>query len=303
MTRAASPGAAPPATMTAPPPPPEAGPRPAREVLVEATRVLREAGVPSPALDAGLLLADLLGVAREALVLDPTLPVSRDLQTQLEERLSARAQRLPVAYLLGRKGFHELELAVGPGCLVPRPDSECVLEAALARIPADGEGWRVVDVGTGSGCLAASLAAARPRARVLAADLSAQALGWASRNHPGACVQGDLLAWAQDASLDLVISNPPYLDREAGGDPELAHEPALALYAEDRGLAVLRRLVPEARRVLRPGGHLLVEHGAEQGPATREMARAAGLVEVRTGQDLAGRDRFLAARAPATGSP
>lgn len=296
--------------MTSPPPlaelPREA---PVRVLRAAASRALETAGVESPLLDAGLLLAHVLGWPRHRLSLEPDFVPSEAERARFDELLAGRLERRPVAYLLGEKEFYGLPFRVGPGVLVPRPDSETLVELALARIPGDGAGFRVADIGTGSGCLAATLAHHRPAARVLAVELSSGALPLARANLAPSperaprgvwLVQGDLAACLAPESLDLMVSNPPYVDPATSPElaPELDHEPPGALFAAERGLACVRELLPQARRVLRPGAWLVLEHGFDQGAAIREIAEAAGLVEVSTARDLGRRERCLLARQP-----
>lgn len=266
-----------------------------------ATARLTQAGCDSPSLDAGLLLAEVLGVARHELALQPHRILTPAEQEAFEDLLIRREAREPVAYLLGRREFYGVELAVGPGALVPRPDTETLVELALERLPGEGVGRRVLDAGTGSGAIAAALREYRPRARILACDRSAAALRVADRNlapRGVRVVRGHWLDWLGDETLDLLVSNPPYLDPAERDQlaPDLAFEPDEALFAAEAGLACVDHLCREAPRVLRPGGWLLVEHGWDQGPATRALAAAAGLAGVGTVADLAGRDRCLVAR-------
>jgi release factor glutamine methyltransferase len=249
----------------------------------------------------GLLLAEVLGVDRHALALEPERVLTPEEAATFEALLARREAREPVAYLLGRREFYGIDLVVGPGALVPRPDTETLVELALERLPGEGNGRRVLDVGTGSGAIAAVLREYRPRARVLASDRSPEALAVADRNlapRGVRVVRGDWVDWVGPGALDVLVSNPPYLD-PASRDrlaPDLAFEPTDALFAPEAGLACIERLCREAPRVLRPGGWILLEHGWDQGPAARDLAQAAGLAEVGTVSDLAGRDRCLVAR-------
>lgn len=267
----------------------------------EGVRRLRLAGVDSPELDVALLLAFVLEVPRYQLAVEPDRAVPPAAAARFDALLRRREAREPLAYLVGRRDFHQLTLEVGPGALVPRPDTELLVELALERIPGDGRGLRVLDVGTGSGCVAAAIRRARPAARVVASELSAAALAVARGNLAPLgvpLVRGDLVDWVAPAALDLLVSNPPYLDPagRAALAPELAHEPEVALFAPEAGLALLRSLVAAAPGRLRPGGWLLLEHGHDQGEATRAAAAAAGLEAAETRRDLAGRDRCLVAR-------
>jgi release factor glutamine methyltransferase len=220
--------------------------------------------------------------------------------------VARRAAGEPVAYLLGRRAFWTLDLAVTPDTLVPRPETELLVEQALARLdPATSQ--RVADLGTGSGAIALAIASERPGARVLGTDISEGALAVARRN-AAACGlgervrfrSGDWLAPLAGERFDLVVSNPPYI---AEGDPhldqgDLRHEPPSALASGPDGLDAIRAIVAGSPAHLVAGGWLLLEHGFDQGPAVRELLRSTGFVEVATVQDLEGRDRVSLGRRP-----
>ena len=256
------------------------------DVLSAAVRRLREAGLDAAgaAADVDVLARHVLGWDRARLLarrLDAAPPAFAAAFDALVER---RARDLvPVAYLTGTREFYGLDFAVTPDVLIPRPETELLVDAALACLDAaPAHPARVVDVGTGSGCIAVAIAVSRPRARVLALDRSRPALAVARRNAGHHDLRGrvqlaaaDLLsAVASDARLDAVVSNPPYVP---DGSPDVApdverHEPPQALYAGRDGLDVIRRLIAEAGRVLRPGGSLLMEIGAGQADAVAEHA-------------------------------
>jgi release factor glutamine methyltransferase len=217
--------------------------------------------------------------------------------------IERRIAGVPVAYLIGRRGFWTVELTVTPAVLVPRPETELLVELALARLPIDRES-SVADLGTGSGAIALALAAERPRARVVAVDASQDALEVARRNARGneiANVEfrlGDWYAPLAGERFDLIVSNPPYI---ADDDPHVARgdlrfEPRIALTSGADGLDAIRVLASGAHAHLVPGGWMLIEHGFEQGAVVRALLAAAGLVEVATQQDLEGRDRLCLAR-------
>jgi release factor glutamine methyltransferase len=219
------------------------------------------------------------------------------------ELVRRRAGGEPVAYIVGRREFWSLELEVTPATLIPRPDTERLVELALDRIPHDAS-MRVADLGTGSGAIALSIGTERPRARILATDASLDALTVAHRNASRLCIpnvrfaHGDWLEPLGEARFDLIVSNPPYIEAD---DPHLAQgdlrfEPASALAAGVDGLADIRRIVSGARAHLHRGGWLLFEHGWNQGEACRALLEAAGYGEVFTAQDMEQRDRVSGGR-------
>ncbi|MGR8920071.1 MAG: peptide chain release factor N(5)-glutamine methyltransferase [Gammaproteobacteria bacterium] len=247
-------------------------------------------------LDAELLLADTLGVARTRLYSDPECGLP-DGGAAFFARVEARRSGTPLAYLLGRAEFWSLELEITPAVLVPRPETETLVEAVLAVLPATASA-NVADLGTGSGAIAAALARERPRCRVVACDRSLAALRVARTNlrrhglHHVTLLAGDWSAMLATSSLDVLVSNPPYIGRrETGLGRELAFEPADALFAGDGGLAALRAIVDDAPRVLRPGGIIALEHGYRQGRAVRGLLTRAGFARVSTRRDLAGHER------------
>jgi release factor glutamine methyltransferase len=234
-----------------------------------------------------------MGVDRAALIADPGRGVEPDAARAFQDAARRRVQREPVAYILGRKGFRRLELAVDPRVLVPRPETEHVVEAAL-ELP---EGARVVDVGTGSGAIALALADERPDLRVVATDTSADALAVARANAArlGLAVEfllGDLLD-PVTGPVDAVVSNPPYVRTGDPLPPDVArYEPAEALYAGADGLDVLRRLAPAAARA----AFAAVEAGEGQAADVEALLRAAGFGETERVRDLAGIERVVVAR-------
>ena len=271
----------------------------AAELLAEAAAEL-SATSDSPRLDAELLLAEALGRSRTWLRTWPEATVEEPAAARFRAWIARRAGGEPVAYLLGRTGFHAIDLTVTPATLIPRPETEELVERALAL---GGEGIRVLDIGTGSGAIALALATARPDWRVAATETSPEALAVARANAAERGLDrvelraGDLFA-DLEGPWDLIVSNPPYV---AADDPHLdqgdaAFEPRAALAAGPDGLDCLRRLTAEARTRLAPGGWLLVEHGYDQGPAVRELLTAAGLGQVATHRDLAGQERLTEGR-------
>jgi release factor glutamine methyltransferase len=268
-----------------------------REALDSAVIAIAAGGSDTPRLDAELLLAGALGVERVALVTDPRREVAGPAVRAFQDAVRRRsAGREPVAYILGRRGFRYLELAVDARVLVPRPETELLVEVGL-ELPA---GARVVDVGTGSGAVALALKHERPDLDVVGAEVSADALAVARANAArlGLDVQlvhGDLLAGVGE--VDAVLSNPPYVaERErATLAPEIVrHEPPGALFAGADGLDVIRRLVPAAAR---SGAALLaIEVGAGQAAAVGELVRDAGFEQVDARRDLAGIERVVVGR-------
>jgi release factor glutamine methyltransferase len=262
--------------------------------LAVATADLREAGCESPRLDAELLLADALETTRTSLHLHPERELSLAESDRFAAAVARRRAREPVAYVLGRRAFRYLELIVDPRVLVPRPETELLVEVALG-LP---RGARVVDVGTGSGAVALALKSERPDLRILATDASAEALVVAQANASRLglqvdFVEGDLLTPLGDAPLDAVLSNPPYVSDHEVPVPELDHEPPAALYAGPDGLDVLRRLVPAA---VARAPFVALEVGAGQARAVCQLMRRAGMTDVIAHRDLAGIERVVVGR-------
>jgi release factor glutamine methyltransferase len=268
-----------------------------RDALDSAVIALTAAGCDTPRLDAEVLLAWVLGVDRAALIADPGRGLEPGEARAFAALAGRRREREPVAYLVGRKGFRTLDLAVDPRVLIPRPETEHVVEAALALPP----GARAADVGTGSGAIALALKAERPDLHVLATDASADALVVARGNAArlGLAVEllhGDLLD-PVEGPLDAVLSNPPYVaesDRAALAPEILRHEPAEALFAGADGLDVLRRLAPAAAA---SGARLAAfEVGAGQAAAVAGLLRDAGFARTEAVRDLAGIERVAVGR-------
>jgi release factor glutamine methyltransferase len=258
------------------------------DVLSAAVRRLRDAGIEgeAAAADVDVLARYVLGWDRARLLARRLDPVPDGFVDRFQPLIDRRATRAPVAYLTGTREFYGLLFEVTPAVLVPRPETELAVEAALACLAGGGDPPRVVDVGTGSGCIAVALATARRDAALFATARSRAALAVARRNARRHHVDGRLRllaadtldAFAPDAGFDLVVSNPPYVPVDS---PEVwadvrAHEPASALYAGADGLDVIRRLIAAAPGRLRAGGHLVIEIGAGQAPAVAELAAAAG---------------------------
>ena len=275
---------------------------------------LAERGVDNPRLDAEILLAQVLGFDRTQLYMNADWPVGETEREAYRELIRRRASGEPVAYIVGSRGFWSLDLRVDARVLIPRPETERVVELALAFAGTYAhDAWRIVDVGTGSGALALALAAELSEAVVLATDISADALEVARDNADDhglrervRFVRADLLASLVDRpeSVDIVVSNPPYVGRHDGQalDPSVAaHEPQVALFSGDDGLDAIRRLVPQAAAALVPGGLFLCEIGAGQGAAATALASEA-FAEVSIERDYSGLDRVLCARKQGTPS-
>lgn len=271
------------------------------------TGYLEGKGVPTPRLDAEVLLAWSLGVDRVRLYLDFERPLCPPELARYRELVRRRAKREPVAYIRGFKEFWSLEFDVTPAVLIPRPETEVLVEEALklarALSPKRPAALRVADVGTGSGAVAVVLARELNQP-VLATDASPEALEVARRNahkHKAEVefIRGDLLAPFADHSLDLVVSNPPYVPRAEvlhPAVPELGFEPRGALEGGEDGLDALRRLASDAPRVLASGGWLVLEVGAGQATDTARLLEAAGLRGVARVSDLAGIERVVKGR-------
>ena len=263
---------------------------------------LAERGVDQPKIDAGTLLAKALGMKRLDLYLQTDRPLLEPELASFRPLLARRGRREPVSRIIGLKGFWNHDFLVTPAVLSPRADSELLVEKSLAaELPDEA---RVLDLCSGSGCIAISLAAERPDWTVVGSDVSVEALAVAQAN--GERCEVDV-TWRQadgfaglDGGFNLIVSNPPYVgERERPElDPEVAnHDPALALFSGDDGLNFIRRLLDEAPSQLKAGGLLLIEHGWQQGEAVRALFAAKGCFnDVETHRDLGGRERVTAGR-------
>lgn len=302
----------------------------ARDLLAKAESDLAEAGVPSPRADAELLLAHVLGVSRGVL---PFAEPDDAARATFAELVARRAVRVPLQHLTGVAGFRHMELVVGPGVFVPRPETESVVGAALDSLDPSRPAV-CVDLCTGSGAIALALATELRGAEVHAVELSADALRWARSNierqrsslaTSGSSVilhEGDATVAAEESlrglrgRVDLVVSNPPYIpDLAVPRDPEVRdHDPHMALFGGDDGLDIVRGVVVTAERLLKNGGVLVVEHAEVQGwdPQADPVPRAGSVAsvmnpriwrDVATGVDLAGRPRWTQARMAGWASP
>ena len=276
-----------------------------RQLISEAAVRLERAGVDSPLHDAEALAAHVLDIPRlqvRSAAMDP------DQVREDQELVARRATRVPLQHLIGRATFRRVELAVGPGVFVPRPETEVLVGwalEALERARRTNPEPVVTDLATGSGAIAAALADEAPWARVHAVELDDDAFAWASRNLSGTGVDlrhGDMAVELADLDgrVDVVVSNPPYIPLEAWESVSVEgrdHDPALALWAGDDGLDLMRVLERSAFRLLRPGGVVVAEHAHEQRTTAPAVFTGTGRwFEVRDHRDLADRDRFVTAR-------
>jgi release factor glutamine methyltransferase len=291
-----------------------------RSVLAEGMRRLEAADVPSAALAAELLLMHVLQRDRAWLYAHSECELDHDQAEGYWGLVERRSEGVPTQYLTGRQEFWGLEFEVGPGVLIPRPETEHVIEVALERLDARrDERLHVADVGTGSGCIAIALARELPNARIVATDISAAALDYARRNaaRNGAAEQIDffntnlldaVVNSAEDAaraSFDLIVSNPPYVARtDAVTLPREVreHEPAEALFAGDNGLDMFAPLIGAAARTLAPGGIFVVEIGYNSAEYVGSLLSSPRWCELRITRDLAGIERVISARLDASPS-
>ncbi len=278
----------------------------ARALVATAADTLRAAGVPSPEHDAAELLAFVLATTRGALVLVDD--VGADHEREFRGLVVRRASREPLQHLTGSAAFRYVDLAVGPGVFVPRPETELLAGWGIDRareVLAEGRSPVVVDLCTGSGPIALSVAREVPEAHVSAVELDGPACEWAARNLAGSGVdlrQGDMAdAFGElDGTVDVVLCNPPYIPLEAWESVAAEareHDPALALWSGVDGLDAFRVLERVAARLLRPGGLVGAEHADVQGEAAPAVFQGTGRwLEIADHDDLAGRARFVTAR-------
>lgn len=264
-------------------------------ILDDAALRLRRAGVESPRSEARLLLAHAMGVSQEEIISGAAAPNDVTL-ARFETAVERRSRREPFAYIVGRREFYSRDFAVGPGVLIPRPETESLVDEALRRFSNRDESLSVLDLGTGSGCLLLSFLAERPSAEGLGIDASETALAWARRNAENLGLAGRarfvLGDWGRSlaARFDVIFVNPPYVKT---GDmrtlaPEIAlHEPASALDGGEDGLDAYRRLGRMLAVLLTPKGHAFVEIGEGQAKAVSEIFAASGLLTDGTVTDLA----------------
>jgi release factor glutamine methyltransferase len=258
----------------------------------------------SPRRDAEILLGFVTGRARTFILAFGETPLSVDEQQQLEHLLARRERGEPVAHLVGVREFWSLPLFVSAATLIPRPDTECLVEQALSRLPENPA--RILDLGTGTGAIALALASERADCQVTAVDVIPDAVALATRNaqHLGinnvTVLASHWFSVLEGETFDMIVSNPPYIDEQ---DPHLAmgdvrFEPRSALVAAKEGLADIAWIIAQSKRFLRPGGWLLIEHGWRQGDAVRALFCADGYEQVETCRDYGDNDRLSLARLP-----
>jgi release factor glutamine methyltransferase len=279
-----------------------------QRILKWAVGYLRDRGIDSPRSAAEIMLSHALGTDRIHLYMYPDKPLEKTELAVFKDYIRRRIRREPVAYIVGRKGFWSLELGVSPAVLIPRPETECLVEAALAvlagRAPLPAA--RILDLGTGSGAIVLALASEADAHRYFASDISPEAVAVARRNAAAAGLServlffvGDWLSAVKpDPVFDLIVSNPPYVARRemAGLQPEIVrYEPELALDGDEDGLRSYRAILGAAHLHLKPGGILILEIGHDQREAVQRMAQQTGVYDLcGCRRDYGGHDRVVA---------
>lgn len=287
------------------------------DLIVEATRILSEAGIENARFEAQLLLAMTLGIARSSVVAQTYAVPDEELRTRFTELVRQRAQRVPLAYLRGSQEFYGREFLVTPAVLVPRPETELVVEKVLMLLKKislsvnqqDRQGRKYVlmaDVGTGSGCIPIALLGEQPKLRAFAFDISAAALEVARQNASTngvsarlRFIQGNLLTGARVGRFDIIVSNPPYIPSRA--IPFLQrevseYEPRLALDGGADGLDIYRRLIAQSYQVLKSPGWLFLEVGWGQSADVAGLLQEAGFDDIQAAHDFAGIERVVQGR-------
>ena len=276
----------------------------AEEAVTETAKTLKEAGIASPRLEAELLAAQVLGTDRLSLLVHPEKPLTEEAAGSLKKLAQRRAQGEPAAYITGKKEFYGRDFSVRPGVLVPRPETELLVDTVLDLCPGDEE--RIfLDAGTGSGCIGITIKLEKPQWQGILLDKMPVPMAQAKENascHKAALafVQGSFFALPlAEKSLDIIVSNPPYIGRNEISDVEkgvLDYEPYEALFAEDEGLAALKAMAEWALYGLKQGGILAMEHGWKQGMSVRMYLEKLGFKNIFTQKDIAGLDRITVAR-------
>jgi release factor glutamine methyltransferase len=272
------------------------------EMLRTATREL-QATSSTPRLDAEVLVMHACGLNRSRLVTHGRDALTDEQQRRLEKLLAQRRQGIPIAYLTGTREFWSLEFTVSPATLIPRPETELLVEKALALVPRDAE-WTIADLGTGCGAIALALAKERPHCRVIATDISPQALEVARSNAMKFGLtniefrEGNWFEPLNDMQLDMIVSNPPYVRANDThlDQGDVRFEPELALAAGPDGLDAIRRIALSARERLNPAAWILLEHGWDQAAAISRLLHGLGYRNIVCYPDLSGRDRITACR-------
>lgn len=256
----------------------------------------------SPRRDAEILLEHVTGKTRTFILAFGETALTDAQYEQLSVLLARRQRGEPIAHLIGVREFWSLPLFVSPATLIPRPDTECLVEQALARLPATA--CRILDLGTGTGAIALALAVERPDCEVVAVDRMADAVALALRNKAHLAIpnirilQSDWFSALQGQSFEMIVSNPPYIDAQ---DPHLSQgdvrfEPLSALVADDQGMADIAHIIAQARHALTPGGFLLLEHGWQQGALVRDAFSQAGYTQIETCRDYGDNERITLGR-------
>ncbi len=276
-----------------------------REAAAYGAEQIRQAGIENPARDAEMLLLYTTGLSRIDLITRPDRILTVGEKSRYLEAIARRKLSEPVQYITGEREFYGLRFTVTPDVLIPRPETEHLVEAALERIPVDSP-MRIADVGTGSGAIAVALAHSRPRAEVTALDISPAALRIAESNAHAQMVasrirflESDLLEAVQHEQFDIIVSNPPYIahsERDSLNAEVRKYEPAKALFAGPTGLEIYQQLIPQAANTLASGGWLLMEIGAGQDSQLRQLLE--GWNEVSFLPDLQGILRVAIAQRP-----
>jgi release factor glutamine methyltransferase len=275
-----------------------------REILNSAIERLTQARVPSPRMNAELLLMFTLDCDRAYLYAHPERELTQDESARYDEALASRAEGVPAQYITGHQEFWGLDFMVSPAVLIPRPETEHVIETVLACAGRAAGTLRIVDVGTGSGCIALALATELPKAEIYATDISSEALGVARANAARHRLESrirfdeaDLLEGVEASRFDFVVSNPPYVGESEEDEVQLEvrkFEPRRAVFAGHTGLEVIERLIPQAHQALTPGGWLVMEIS---GSIVNGVEHLLGnWAEVRIRSDLQGIPRVAAAR-------
>jgi len=271
-----------------------------KQWLIQAVERLAQS--ESPRRDAEILLGFVTGKTRTFILAFDETNLTAEESERLEALLARRANGEPVAHLVGMREFWSLPLEVSAATLIPRPDTECLVEQALARLPAAP--CDILDLGTGTGAIALALASERPDCRVTAVDFVADAVALAKRNALSLNIdnvtifRSNWFGALEGHTFGMIVSNPPYIDAEDPhlGEGDVRFEPLSALVAPEEGLADLAHIIREGRHFLLPGGWMLLEHGWKQGKAVRELYQQAGYDEVETCRDYGGNERLTVGR-------